>query len=54
MSEEVHILLGMILIIFYKAIGVALTHRLIWQQMDGQQLICTRADFLAAGKGIME
>jgi hypothetical protein len=27
----------MILIIFYKAIGVALTHRLIRQQMDGQQ-----------------
>jgi len=36
--------MGMILIIFYKAIGVASTHRLIRQQKDGQQLICTRPD----------
>jgi hypothetical protein len=54
MSEEVHILLGMILIIFYKAIGVALTHRLIRQQMDGQQPDMHEGGLLAAGKGLMK
>jgi hypothetical protein len=63
MSEEVHILLGMIPIIFYKAIGGGsqqypkvppTTQKLINRLNDGQQLIFTRADFLAIGERNVE
>jgi hypothetical protein len=63
MSEEVHILLGMIPIIFYKAIGGGsqqypkvppTTQKLINRLNDGQQLICIRADFLAIGERNVE
>jgi hypothetical protein len=63
MSEEVHVLLGMILIIFYKAIGGGsqqypkippTTQKLINKLIDGQQLICMRADFLAIGERNVE